>query len=81
LVADLTSKEANDGDLANSGVVFVVVPAKAIPEAVTMLSGHKGVVVSVSVSGSGGRDRLPSCTEQLAAALPDAKIINAFSSV
>jgi predicted dinucleotide-binding enzyme len=81
LMATLGVAEATDEVIAHSDVVFVVVPAGAIPEALAPLADFRGIVVSVSVSASVGLDGLPSSAEKIAAALPDAKIVNAFTSV
>jgi predicted dinucleotide-binding enzyme len=81
LMATLGVAEATDDVIAQSEVVFVVVPAGAIPEALAPLADFRRIVVSVSVSASVGLDRLPSSAERIATALPDAKIVNAFTSV
>jgi predicted dinucleotide-binding enzyme len=80
-MATLGVVEATDDVIAHSEVVFVVVPAGAIPEALAPLADFRGIVVSVSVSASVGLDGLPSSAERIAAALPDAKIVSAFTSV
>jgi 8-hydroxy-5-deazaflavin:NADPH oxidoreductase len=81
LVGELGIPEATEKDIADSDVVFIVVPAAAISQATAVLSDYRGVVVSVSVSGTVGRDGLPSSAENIAAALPDARVVNAFTSV
>ncbi len=81
LIKELGVAEATDRDLIESDVVFVVVPAVALQFAIAALESFTGIVVSVSVSSSVGRDGLPSCAEQIAAALPRATIVNAFTSV
>jgi 8-hydroxy-5-deazaflavin:NADPH oxidoreductase len=81
LVAALGVAEATADEIAVSDVVFVVVPASAIPEALAPLAGFRGIVVSVSVSASVGQDGLPSSAQRIAAALPNAKIVNAFTSI
>ena len=55
--------------------------AVAFPQAVATFAGYRRIVVSVSASNSVGRDGLPSSTEQIAAALPDARVVNAFTLV
>ena len=81
LVKDLGVTQATDQDIAESDVVFVVVPAVALQSAIGALESFTGIAVSVSVSSTVGRDGLPSCAEQIAAALPKAKVVNAFTSV
>ena len=81
LVAALGVTEATDDDIARSDVAFVVVPASAIPEALAPLADFRGIVVSVAVSPSVGQDGLPSSAQRIAAALPDAKVVNAFTSI
>jgi 8-hydroxy-5-deazaflavin:NADPH oxidoreductase len=81
LVKDLGVAEATDQDITESDVVFVVVPAVTLKSAIAALNSFTGIVVSVAVSSSVGRDGLPSCAEQIAAALPRAKVVNAFTSV
>jgi predicted dinucleotide-binding enzyme len=81
LVGRLGVREATDAELEQSDIVFVVVPAKAIPEIVPVLKDYRGIVVSVSVSGTVGRDGQKSSAEQLAEALPGARVVNAFSSI
>ena len=81
LSGELGVFEATEENLLDSDVVFVVVPAAAIPQAATTLSGYTGIVVSVSVSGDVGRDGLPSSAENIAKALPGARVVNAFTSV
>jgi predicted dinucleotide-binding enzyme len=81
LVDRLALGEATDADIEQSDIVFVVVPAKAIPEIVPTLSDYGGIVVSVSVSATVGRDGQKSTAEQLAEALPAARVVNAFSSI
>jgi predicted dinucleotide-binding enzyme len=81
LIGRLPVREATNADIDESDIVFVVVPAKAIPEITPVLKGYRGIVVSVSVSGSVGRDGQKSCAEQLAEALPDARVVNAFTSI
>ena len=49
LIATLGIHEATDRAITDSDVVFVVVPAVAIPRAVAMLAGYWGIVVCVSV--------------------------------
>jgi prephenate dehydrogenase len=56
LVAELGVAEATDKEIAESDVVFIVVPANAIPQALAPLANFKDIVVSVSVSGSVGQD-------------------------
>lgn len=81
LSGELGVSEATEQNLLDSDVVFVVVPAAAIPQAATTLSGYTGIVVSVSVSGNVGRDGLASSAEDIAKALPGARVVNAFTSV
>jgi predicted dinucleotide-binding enzyme len=81
LVDRLALREATDADIEQSDIVFVVVPAKAIPEIVPTLNDYGGIVVSVSVSATVGRDGHKSTAEQLAEALPAARVVNAFSSI
>jgi 8-hydroxy-5-deazaflavin:NADPH oxidoreductase len=81
LVSELGVAEGTDKEIAASDVVFVVVPAGAIPQALAPLAGFGGIVVSVSVSATVGQDGLPSSAESIAAALPQAKIVNAFTSI
>jgi 8-hydroxy-5-deazaflavin:NADPH oxidoreductase len=81
LMAELGVAEGSDEEIASSDVVFVVVPTSAIPEALAPLAGFGGIVVSVSVSATVGKDGLPSSAERIAAALPQAKTVNAFTSI
>lgn len=81
LVDRLGVREATDADICESDLVFVVVPAKALPEVVPLLEGYRGIVISVSVSGTVGRDGLKSSAEQLSEGLPQARIVNAFTSI
>jgi predicted dinucleotide-binding enzyme len=81
LIRDLGVGEATKENLLASDIVFVVVPATEIEKAASTLSGYQGIVVAVSVSGSVGRDGLPSSAERIAAALPDASVVSAFTSI
>ena len=81
LINRLALREATDADIEQSDIVFVVVPAKAIPEIVPVLQNYRGIIVSVSVSGTVGRDGQKSSAEQLAEALPAARVVNAFTSI
>lgn len=81
LVRRFQVQEATDADIHQSDIVFVVVPAKAIPGVVTLLQGYQGIVVSVSVSGTVGHDGQKSTAEQLAERLPQAHVANAFTSI
>lgn len=81
LVNELGVAEATQQDLIASDIVFVVVPAAAIEKATATLGEYRGIVVAVSVSGSVGRDGLPSSAEKMAAALPDATVVSAFTSI
>lgn len=81
LVAELGAGEGTDEEIAASDLVFVVVPASAIPQALEPLAGFGGIVVSVSVSATVGKDGRPSGAESVATALPRAKIVSAFTSI
>jgi len=81
LIERLGVREATDTDIAQSDIVFVVVPASAIPEISQVLQHYKGIVVSVCVSGTVGRDGNKSAAELLADALPGARVVNAFTSI
>jgi predicted dinucleotide-binding enzyme len=81
LRSELSLPEASDEDIATSDMVFVVVPATAIPSVTSELATYSGIIVSVSVSGTVAQDGLPSCAERIATALPKAKVVNAFSSI
>ncbi|WP_345816789.1 NAD(P)-binding domain-containing protein (plasmid) [Paraburkholderia sp. PREW-6R] len=81
LTDELGVTEASKQDLLASDVVFVVVPAAEIERAAATLSGYRGIVVAVSVSGSVGRDGLPSSAERIATALPQASVVSAFTSI
>jgi len=81
LIERFDLREATEGDIELSDVVFVVVPADAISDVVALLDKYEGIIVSVSVSGSVGQDAEISTAERLARALPSARIVNAFTSV
>jgi 8-hydroxy-5-deazaflavin:NADPH oxidoreductase len=81
LIDDLGVAEATEQDFLASDIVFVVVPAAAIEEAAATLSNYRGIVVAVSVSGSVGQDGLPSAAARMAALLPDATLVSAFTSI
>jgi predicted dinucleotide-binding enzyme len=81
LIARLGVQEATDADIARSDMIFVVVPASAIPQISQVLQHYEGIVVSVCVSGTVGRDGEKSAAEQLADALPRARVVNAFTSI
>jgi predicted dinucleotide-binding enzyme len=81
LINRLALREATDADIEQSDIVFVVVPAKAIPGVAPILKDYRGIIVSVSVSGAVGRDGRKSSAEQLAEALPAAHVVNAFTSI
>jgi predicted dinucleotide-binding enzyme len=81
LSARLGVQEATDAVIARSDIIFVVVPVSAIPEIAQVLQHYRGIVVSVCVSGTVGRDGEKSAAEQLAEALPEAHVVNAFTSI
>jgi predicted dinucleotide-binding enzyme len=81
LIDALGVTEASKEDFLASDIVFVVVPAASIEEAAAFLNGYQGIVVAVSVSGSVGRDGLPSSAERIATALPEATVVSAFTSI
>lgn len=81
LMDELGVTEASKQDFLASDIVFVVVPAAAIEQVAATLSGYQGIVVSVSVSGSVGRDGLPSSAELIATVLPEASVVSAFTSI
>lgn len=81
LVNRLAVREATDDDIDQSDIVFVVVPAKAIGQIVPVLKEYHGIVVSVSVSGTVGQDGQKSSAERIAEALPQARVVNAFTSI
>lgn len=81
LAARLGVREATDADIRQSDIVFVAVPAKAMPEIVLTLKDYRGIVVSVSVSATVGLDGQKGFAEQLAEALPAVRVVNAFSSI
>jgi len=72
---------ATEKDLHASDIVFVVVPADEIGQLAVILGSYTGVVVSVSVSRQVGRDGQLSLAETLAASLPGAKVVSAFTSM
>ena len=81
LMDELGVTEASKQDFLASDIVFVVVPAAAIERVAATLSGYEGIVVAVSVSGSVGRDGLPSSAERIATVLPEASVVSAFTSI
>jgi 8-hydroxy-5-deazaflavin:NADPH oxidoreductase len=81
LIDELGVAEATDQDFLASDIVFVVVPAAAIEQAAATLNNYRGIVVAVSVSGSVGQDGLPSAAARMAALLPDATLVSAFTSI
>jgi 8-hydroxy-5-deazaflavin:NADPH oxidoreductase len=81
LIDRLGVRAAKDEDIEKSDILFVVVPAKQITQIVSVLKGYRGIVVSVSVSGTVGQDGQKSCAEQIAEALPAARVVNAFTSI
>jgi 8-hydroxy-5-deazaflavin:NADPH oxidoreductase len=81
LADELGVVAATQQDLLTSEIVFIVVPASELNRAAATLEGYAGVVVAVSVSGSVGRDGQPSSAETLAASLPGAKVVSAFTSI
>ena len=81
LVDSLGVQEANDAFVKECDIVFVVVPAEAVPQVISDLESYQGIVVSVSVSTSVGRDGQLSTAELLADALPGARVVNAFTSI
>jgi predicted dinucleotide-binding enzyme len=81
LVDELGVVIATQNDLLTSDVVFVVVPPNALSRAAVTLSDYSGVVAAVSVSRGVGRDGQPSSAETLAASLPAAKVVSAFTSM
>jgi 8-hydroxy-5-deazaflavin:NADPH oxidoreductase len=81
LIDELGVAEATDQDFLASDIVFVVVPAAAIEHAAATLNNYQGIVVAVSVSGSVGQDGLPSAAARMAALLPDATLVSAFTSI
>jgi predicted dinucleotide-binding enzyme len=81
LAQRLEVSEASDTDIEQSDIVFVVVPSKAIPDIVSILRDYRGIVVSVSVSSTAGLDGEKSSAERLAEGLPEARVVNAFTSI
>ena len=81
LVESLGVQEANDDFVKGCDIVFVVVRAEAIPQVISELESYQGIVVSVSVSPFVGRDGRTSTAELLADALPEARVVNAFTSI
>lgn len=81
LVEELGVAEATTEDFLASDIVFVVVPAATIEQAAATLNHYRGIVVAVSVSSSVGFDGLPSAAARMAALLPDATLVSAFTSI
>ncbi len=81
LIAELAATKATDAEIAASHIVFVVVPAKSLTAAAELLQHYRGIVVSVSVSGTVGLGGKQSSAETLAALLPQARVVNAFSFI
>jgi len=81
LSARLGLREATDAEITRSDMVFVVVPASAIPDIAPLLLHYRGIVVSVCVSETVGCDGEKSAAEQLAEVLPAARVVNAFTSI
>lgn len=81
LIHRLGVQAATDEAIEESDIVFVVVPAKKISQVVPALKAYRGILVSVSVSGTVGQDGQKSCAAQIAEALPAARVVNAFTSI
>jgi len=81
LIDELHLAAATDGDLMTSNVVFVVVPPAELGRVAVTLDAYRGIVVAVSVSREVGRDGQPSSAETLAASLPGARVVGAFTSM
>lgn len=81
--SDGAISEATDDRLRSADVVFVVVPWAAFDAVAGLLSGHTGVIVSVIVPWADGDARrdIVSVAEQMAARLPAARIVSAFTTV
>ena len=81
LVDELGVAAATRNDLLISEIVFVVVPPTELGRAAITLGEYTGIVAAVSVSREVGRDGQPSSAETLAALLPRAKVVSAFTSM
>jgi predicted dinucleotide-binding enzyme len=71
---------AGHDDISRSDIVIVATPREAIPSLSTLLSGYRGIIVSVIVDeyeGSGQK----SSAEQLADVVPSASVTCAFTTV
>ena len=71
---------ARPEDISRADIVFVATPREAIPSLASLLRGYRGIIVSVIVDDykEGGRQ---SSAEQLAEAVPTARVACAFTSV
>ena len=81
LVKQFNVEQATDDILWRSDIVFVVVPTKVLPDIVPLLKKATGILVSVCVSPTVGKDGAKSSAEQLAELLPQSRIVNAFTSI
>lgn len=74
-------KLATDEDVAASDIVFAVVPPTAIDQVAKTLADYRGIVIALIVDGTVGFDGNKSAAEQLAEALPNARVAGAFTSL
>ena len=84
LARQLGISESDDQGLNEADVVFVVVPWDALKAVARLLATCRGIIVSVIVpwaEGGDPRTEMTSAAEQLAALLPSARVVNAFTSV
>ena len=84
LARQLGIAEADDRALLDADVVFVIVPWEAVDAVSRLVGTCRGIVVSVVVPWSDDGDPrtdMTSAAERLAALLPHARIVNAFTSV
>jgi hypothetical protein len=77
----LSLKLAADEDIAASDIVFAVVPPTAIVQVDETLADYRGIVIALIVDGTIGFDGNKSAAEQLAEALPNARVAGAFTSL
>ena len=77
-IEDATAEWVRQADL-----VFVVVPWDALDAALRLVEGYTGVLVSVVVPWSDGdaRPDIVSAAERVAARVPSARVVNAFTTV
>jgi predicted dinucleotide-binding enzyme len=76
--------EADDQGLIDADVVFVVVPWDAVGAVSRLIAKCRGIVVSVVVPWANGGDprtEMISAAEKLASLMPQARVVNAFTSI